>query len=146
MQHEGWLIVMADCLDALRAIPAESVDVSPTSPPYNMGVEYNQHNDRMPRGAYLAWLSKFFIEMHRILKPGGSLFLVINGSGTKSDLLLPRAIADRAFAAGFVPQNEIAWIKAIEVDGIIRGHCKPVNSLFLPHSHARDDFAPHQAR
>jgi site-specific DNA-methyltransferase (adenine-specific) len=66
--------------------------------------------------------------MHRILKPGGSLFLVINGSGTKGDFLLPRAIADRAFAAGFVPQNEIVWVKAVEVDGVIRGHCKPVNS------------------
>jgi hypothetical protein len=27
MQHKGWLIVMEDCLNALRAIPAESVDV-----------------------------------------------------------------------------------------------------------------------
>ena len=128
MQHKGWLIVMEDCLNALRAMPTESVDVSPTSPPYNIGVDYNQHNDRMPRGVYLAWLGEFFIEMHRILKPGGSLFLVINGSGTKTDFLLPRAIADRAFAAGFVPQNEIVWVKEIEVDGVIRGHCKPVNS------------------
>lgn len=60
MQHEGWLIVMDDCLDALRAMPAGSVDVSPTSPPYNIGVDYNQHND--PRGAYLAWLGEFFTE------------------------------------------------------------------------------------
>jgi predicted methyltransferase len=82
----------------------------------------------MPRGAYLAWLGEFFIEMRRVLKPGGSLFLAINGSGTKSDFLLPRAIADRAFAVGFVPQNEIVWVKAIEVGGVIRGHCKPVNS------------------
>ncbi len=79
MQHEGWLIVMADCLDALPALTTETVDVCPTSPPYNIGIEYNQHNDRMPRGAYLAWLSEFFIELHRILKPDGSLFLVING-------------------------------------------------------------------
>jgi site-specific DNA-methyltransferase (adenine-specific) len=43
--------------------------------------------------------------------------------------LLPRAIAERAFAVGFVPQNEIVWVKAIEVDGVIRGHCKPINSL-----------------
>src|SRR6516225_3094798 len=89
MQHKGWLIVMEDCLNALRAMPTESVDVSPTSPPYNIGVDYNQHNDRMPRGVYLAWLGEFFIEMHRILKPGGSLFLVINGSGTKPTSCCP---------------------------------------------------------
>ena len=74
MQHKGWLIVMEDCLNALRAMPTESVDVSPTSPPYNIGVDYNQHNDRMPRGVYLAWLGEFFIEMHRILKPGWFAF------------------------------------------------------------------------
>jgi hypothetical protein len=33
MQRERWLIVMDDCLNALRALPAEMVDVSPTSPP-----------------------------------------------------------------------------------------------------------------
>ena len=27
-----------------------------------------------------------------------------------------------------MPQNEIVWVKAIEVDGVIRGRCKPVNS------------------
>jgi hypothetical protein len=50
MQHEDWLIVMDDCLDALRAMPAESVDVIPTSPLYNIGMDYNRHNDRMPPG------------------------------------------------------------------------------------------------
>jgi site-specific DNA-methyltransferase (adenine-specific) len=82
----------------------------------------------MPRSEFLAWLGERFAELRRVLKDDGSFFLVINGSGTKSDFLLPRAIADRAFAVGFVPQNEIPWVKAIEVDGVIRGHCKPVNS------------------
>jgi len=41
---------------------------------------------------------------------------------------LPRAIADRAFAVGFVPQNEIVWVKAIEIGGVVRGHSNPVNS------------------
>jgi hypothetical protein len=63
MQPEGWLIVMDDCLDALRAMPAGSVGVSPTSPPYNIGVDYNQHNDQMPRGAYLAWLGVLYREI-----------------------------------------------------------------------------------
>lgn len=78
MQHEGWLIVTADCLYALHSLTTER---------------------------------------------GGSLFLVINGSGTKRDLLLPRAIADHAFAAGFLPQNEIVWVKAMEVDGVIHTTC-----------------------
>jgi site-specific DNA-methyltransferase (adenine-specific) len=129
MQHEGWVVVLDDCLNALHAMPAGSVDVIVTSPPYNIGVNYSQHDDQMARSAFLAWLGECFAELYRVLKDDGSFFLNINGSGTKDDFLLPRAIADRAFAVGFVPQNEIVWVKAIEVDGVIRGHCKPVNSL-----------------
>jgi site-specific DNA-methyltransferase (adenine-specific) len=128
MQHEVWIVVLDDCLNVLHAMPSGSVDVIVTSPPYNIGVNYGQHDDQMPRNAFLSWLGECFAELHRVLKDDGSFFLNINGSGTKDDFLLPRAIADCAFAVGFVPQNEIVWVKAIEVDGVIRGHCKPVNS------------------
>jgi site-specific DNA-methyltransferase (adenine-specific) len=128
MQHEGWIVVLDDCLNVLHAMPAGSLDVIVTSPPYNIGVNYSQHDDQMARSAFLAWLGECFAELYRVLKDDGSFFLNINSSGTKGDFLLPRAIADRAFAVGFMPQNEIVWVKAIEVDGVIRGRCKPVNS------------------
>ena len=47
MQHKGWLTVMEDYLNALRATPIETVDVIVTSPPYNIGVNYGQHDDHM---------------------------------------------------------------------------------------------------
>jgi site-specific DNA-methyltransferase (adenine-specific) len=121
-------VVLADCLPILSSIRSGLIDVVVTSPPYNLDVGYDLHNDRIPRESYLTWLGQRFTELYRALKPDGSFFLNINGSGTADDLLLPRAIADQAFAAGFLPQNEIVWVKAIEVDGVIRGHVKPVNS------------------
>jgi site-specific DNA-methyltransferase (adenine-specific) len=107
---------------------AESVDVVVTSPPYNQGVAYSRYNDRVPRETFLAWLGEVFAELHRVLKPNGSFFLNINGSGTKDDFTLPYAIIDRVLATGFTPQNHIVWVKAITVEDVIRGHCKPVNS------------------
>jgi site-specific DNA-methyltransferase (adenine-specific) len=120
----------------LKALPAGSVDVIVTSPPYNQAIAYHQHNDRMPREAYLEFITACFTSLRCVLKPSGSFFLNINGSGTKDDPTLPSNIAARAFGAGFVPQNTIVWVKAIEMGGVIRGHIKPVNSTrYLSRAH-----------
>jgi site-specific DNA-methyltransferase (adenine-specific) len=136
MPHKGWTVVLGDCLDVLKALPGESVDVSVTSPPYNIGVAYNDHDDRMPRETYLAFLAACFRGLHRVLKYDGSFFLNINGSGTVDDLTLPYAIIERALAVGLVPQNVIVWVKTVEVDGVLRAHIKPVNSSrYLSRAH-----------
>src|SRR5271166_2646351 len=129
-------IILGDCRAVLRTLPTAAVDVIVTSPPYNIGVDYHQHDDHQPRETYLAGLAKCFAELHRVLKPAGSFFLNI-GTGTKDDFTLPFAIIERALIAGFVPQNYIAWVKAIAAaNGVIRGHNKPVNSpLFLTRMH-----------
>jgi site-specific DNA-methyltransferase (adenine-specific) len=138
MQHEGWAIVMGDCLDVLRTLPAVSADVVPTSPPYNQAAAYHQHNDRMPRGTYLAWIEEVFVATYRVLKDEGSFFLNINGSGTAEDPTLPYAIIERALAAGFVLQNEIVWIKVDKVEDVLTGQFKPVTSRrYLDRAHER---------
>ena len=38
-------IICSDSLIALKEIESESVDIVLTSPPYNYGMEYDQHND-----------------------------------------------------------------------------------------------------
>jgi site-specific DNA-methyltransferase (adenine-specific) len=45
MPRDLWHIAPGDCLKVLKALPAQSVDVIVTSPPYNIGVEYGGHND-----------------------------------------------------------------------------------------------------
>jgi site-specific DNA-methyltransferase (adenine-specific) len=138
MQPEGWIVVLDDCLDVLRAMPAGSADVVTTSPPYNQAVAYHQHNDRMPRGAYLNWIEEVFIATYRVLTDDGSFFLNINGSGTAEDPTLPYAIIECALAAGFVLQNEIVWIKVDKVDDVLSGQFMPVTSKrYLDRAHER---------
>jgi site-specific DNA-methyltransferase (adenine-specific) len=130
-------VIAGDCLTVMQAMPAESVDEVITSPPYNIGVDYGQHDDRLPRETFLTFLGDRFAEVHRVLKERSSFFLNV-GLGTKDDPTLPFAIINCAFAAGFVPQNEIEWIKAVVVDGVIRGHVKPVNSSkYLDRAHEK---------
>src|SRR5829696_72390 len=75
-------VILGDCLAELRHLAASSVDVVVTSPPYNIGVAYRSYDDRRPREDYLAWLAEIGLEIKRVLKPDGSLFLNVGGTNT----------------------------------------------------------------
>jgi site-specific DNA-methyltransferase (adenine-specific) len=49
-------IICGDCRQVLQKIPAESVHLAITSPPYNVGLEYDGHHDSMPYEECLEWL------------------------------------------------------------------------------------------
>jgi hypothetical protein len=42
-----------------------------TSPPYNVGLDCDGHNDRMSYDEYLPWLLPVWRELHRVLVDGG---------------------------------------------------------------------------
>jgi modification methylase len=73
-----------DCLEVMRTLPDECVDLIITSPPYNLGKthhtgnntfkSYSEYNDDMPEALYQQWQIEVLQECFRILKPSGSLF------------------------------------------------------------------------
>jgi site-specific DNA-methyltransferase (cytosine-N4-specific) len=62
----------------LAALPAESVDLTLTSPPYALHFKKEYGNVR--KQDYTAWFLPFAREIHRTLKPTGSFVLNIGGS------------------------------------------------------------------
>jgi hypothetical protein len=50
----GQIMIEGDCLAALRQMPASSVAVVVTSPPYNLGKKYGVYDDNLPKAEYLA--------------------------------------------------------------------------------------------
>ncbi len=60
-----------DCLDLLKTMPDESVDLVVTSPPYCIGKAYEDpHNDiKTFREQHIS----LFNELYRVMKPGGSI-------------------------------------------------------------------------
>lgn len=67
----------ADCLEALQALPESSIDLVFTDPPYNIGIKYEQGNtDNLPTEVYFSWCAQWFMACHRVLKPGGALYVM----------------------------------------------------------------------
>ena len=101
-------IIVDDCFQAIQNIDDESIDCVITSPPYNIGVQYNQYRDRDTN--YTTKMRDLFIEIRRVLKPQGHFFL--NISPTRKDPFFAYKLAQ------LVPmtiQNPIVWAKAVEM-------------------------------
>ncbi|AOX19342.1 DNA-methyltransferase [Kozakia baliensis] len=118
-------LIRGDALNVLRRMPAASVDVAVTSPPYNIGLAYRSYRDRRTENDYLDWMADICAQVGRVLKPGGSFFLNIAGSSSQPWLPFELMVRLRDI---FVLQNHITWIKSVAIDDITHGHFKPVNS------------------
>jgi site-specific DNA-methyltransferase (adenine-specific) len=128
---------LADCLDVFAQLPAQSVDVIVTSPPYNLGIQYNRYQDTLTREDYLTWTDSWVAAAARVLRRDGSMFLNVGAKPTDPWTALDVAQAARAHLR---LQNIIHWIKSIAIDresagataGLTRdlaiGHYKPINS------------------
>jgi site-specific DNA-methyltransferase (adenine-specific) len=68
-------IIQGDCLEAMRNIPDNSVDIAFADPPFNLKKKYNGYKDNQNNDAYLAWCRDWISEMVRITKPTGSIFV-----------------------------------------------------------------------
>lgn len=126
-------IITGDCFDLLTQLPAESVDVVVTSPPYNLGIAYRSYDDRRPRAEYLNWLTAIGEQMARVMAPNASFFLNVGGTG--SDPWVSLDVAN-AFREIFVLQNHIIWVKSVSIGEDTAGHFKPITSRrFLNNNH-----------
>ncbi len=70
--------VVADSLALMRQLPAESVDLAMTSPPFALKRKKDYGNKEAHE--YVAWFEPFAIEILRLLKPSGSLVIDIGGT------------------------------------------------------------------
>lgn len=101
------VIFEGDCLDLLATMPDKSVQLVVTSPPYNLGKEYEK---RSSLDQYIAWQKKVILECYRVLKPSGSICwqvgnYVDKGNIVPLDIALFPVFAD----LGMQLRNRIVW-------------------------------------
>lgn len=102
-------IFRGDCRELLSQLPDESVDLVVSSPPYNLGKEYEA---RRALEIYLEEQTLVLRECSRILKKTGSLFWQV-GAFSDRGMLIPLDI--RFFpileACSLIPRNRIIWAR-----------------------------------
>jgi len=70
-------IYNTDCREGMKFISDNSVDLVITSPPYNVGINYNTWNDNLSFDDYIQFTKEWLIEVYRILKDDGRIALNI---------------------------------------------------------------------
>lgn len=68
-------IILGDCLEVMKKIPDESIDVTFADPPFNLKKSYHNYNDKKSNEEYLEWCKQWLSEMVRVTKPTGSIFV-----------------------------------------------------------------------
>ena len=104
-------IICGDSRAVLHALPNECIHLAITSPPYNVGLQYDSHNDKMPYDEYLKWLTLFWSELYRVLVPGGRFALNIAPTSIKDFRPIHYDMARDLVRLGFIMRTEILWYK-----------------------------------
>lgn len=106
-------IICGDARAVLHALPSRCIHLAITSPPYNVGLQYDAHDDKMPYDEYLKWLVPFWKELHRVLVPGGRFALNIAPTSIKDFRPVHYHMARDLMKLGFIMRTEILWYKQV---------------------------------
>jgi DNA modification methylase len=110
-------LILGDCLDVLKTLPDESVDLCYIDPPFFSNHNYEvvwgdagevrSFEDRWSGGMdhYIGWLKERVIEIKRVLKPTGSFYLHCDWH---ADAYIRVYILDKVFGEKNF-RNEIIW-------------------------------------
>ena len=106
------IFYLCDVLEGLDNIEKNSVDLIFTSPPYNVGKPYENHNDLMDYEEYLLWLKKVFSKCYNVLKDDGRLVINIPSityGGEYKPLFSD--VIQMCKSIGYKMRNDIIWYK-----------------------------------
>lgn len=103
-------IITGDSEEELKNLPDNCVDLVFTSPPYNFGLDYGEHQDGVDWKQYFEKLFAVFKECIRVTKYGGRL--AINIQPLYSDFIpIHHIISDFFMKKKMIWRNEILWEK-----------------------------------
>ena len=110
-------IICGDCLEIMKDIPDQSIDLVVTSPPYNKGIktgrkngawerdiDYGEYKDDISECEYQEWQINILKEAIRIIKITGSIFYNHKVKFINNKLLIPTE-----WLSGFNIRQIITW-------------------------------------
>ena len=104
-------IYCGDCLELMKQLDENSINLIITSPPYNINIDYGEeYSDNLSLEQYKEWILKIYKEFYRISKDGG---LVCINVGNQRNSGLPHYTYFLLKEAGFNIIKEIFWYKGL---------------------------------
>lgn len=104
---ESIVVYPGDCLDLLKTIPDESLQLIVTSPPYNIGKEYEK---KLHLDLYLRQQTEVIKECARALSPRGSICWQVGNYVEKGAIIpLDTALYPIFSALGLKMRNRVIW-------------------------------------
>ena len=64
-----------DCIEGMKRIASDSIDLIIADPPYNLNKNFGQWNELEKKPIWLSWSKEWIDEAIRTLKPGGNIFI-----------------------------------------------------------------------
>jgi site-specific DNA-methyltransferase (adenine-specific) len=107
-------VLLGDARDVLKKFPDNCMHLMVTSPPYNVGKEYDED---LTLSEYLDFLGEVMNQVHRVLVWGGRVCFNVANLGRKPYLPLHKHIVDLFEETGFLMRGEIIWHKGGAVAG-----------------------------
>lgn len=114
IQIDGWANRVYNQTSESMPIPDNSVALAFTSPPYNVGKDYDYD---MTLDEYLDLIKRVGQDVHRVLKPGGRYVINIANLGRKPYIPLHSYFYQIHSQLGFLPMGEIIWQKGKGASG-----------------------------
>ena len=95
--------------EQMQDLPDNSVHLMVTSPPYNVGKEYDEN---LTLSEYRAFLKRVWSEVKRVLVPGGRVCINVANLGRKPYIPLHAFIVEDMIDLGYLMRGEVIWNKA----------------------------------
>jgi site-specific DNA-methyltransferase (adenine-specific) len=106
--------VFAQSSEEMSQLPDDCVALMVTSPPYNVGKDYDED---LALDEYLDLLRRVFTETYRVVEPGGRVAVNVANLGRKPYLPLNHLVGVLLTEVGFLLRGEIIWRKAKAAGG-----------------------------
>lgn len=105
-------VICGDTIEVMKKMPENSVHLIITSPPYNVGIPYENHNDLLPYKEYLEFLENTWLECYRILVQGGRICVnvpSVTADGEYQPLFCD--VVNQMKKIGYIMRGDILWYK-----------------------------------
>lgn len=111
-QHFLNKVICGDRIEVMQRMPENFIHLIITSPPYNVGIPYDNHHDLLPYKEYLEFLEHTWRECYRILVHGGRICInvpSVTADGEYQPLFCD--VINQMKKIGYIQRGDILWYK-----------------------------------